>query len=77
MKCTYNNIETLGPWLDGRLAPELAEPELFAEFAATGTQIAEHYEKREFSRAVREIMALADRANHRPPRALKQDGLWA
>jgi methionyl-tRNA synthetase len=48
---------------DGRLAPELAEPELFAEFAATGTQIAEHYEKREFSRAVREIMALADRAN--------------
>jgi methionyl-tRNA synthetase len=48
---------------EGRLAPELAEPQLFAEFSAAGAQIAEHYEKREFSRAVREIMALADRAN--------------
>ncbi len=48
---------------DGRLAPELAEPALFAEFADAGARIAEHYEKREFSRAVREIMALADRAN--------------
>ena len=45
------------------LANELAEPNLFAEFLSTGQTIAEHFEKREFSRAVREIMALADRAN--------------
>ncbi len=47
----------------GRLAAELAEPALFDEFVAAGNAIAGHYEKREFSRAVREIMKLADRAN--------------
>ena len=48
---------------DGKLADQLADPALFKSFAEAGDQIAEHYEKREFSRAVREIMALADRAN--------------
>lgn len=48
---------------DGKLADQLADPALFQSFAKAGDQIAEHYEKREFSRAVREIMALADRAN--------------
>ena len=48
---------------DGKLADQLADPALFQSFAEAGDQIAEHYEKREFSRAVREIMALADRAN--------------
>lgn len=48
---------------DGKLAERLAEPALFQSFVAAGSQIAGHYEKREFSRAVREIMALADRAN--------------
>jgi methionyl-tRNA synthetase len=48
---------------DGRLSDTLAEPGLFGEFAAAGERIAAHYEGREFSRAVREIMALADRAN--------------
>ncbi len=47
----------------GRLSAELAEPALFDEFVSAGESIAEHYEKREFSRAVREIMKLADRAN--------------
>ncbi len=47
----------------GRLAAELAEPALFEEFVAAGDAIADHYEKREFGRAVREIMKLADRAN--------------
>ncbi len=47
----------------GRLSAELAEPALLEEFVAAGDSIAEHYEKREFSRAVREIMKLADRAN--------------
>jgi methionyl-tRNA synthetase len=48
---------------DGRLAGELTEQGLFDDFVATGDAIATLYEKREFSRAVREIMALADRAN--------------
>jgi len=48
---------------DGRLAADLPEPSLFAEFAAAGESIAGAYERREYSRAVREIMALADRAN--------------
>jgi len=48
---------------EGRLADTLTEPTLFEAFVTAGVTIAEHYEKREFSRAVREIMALADRAN--------------
>jgi methionyl-tRNA synthetase len=48
---------------DGRLSDTLSEPGLFGEFAAAGERVAAHYEAREFSRAVREIMALADRAN--------------
>jgi methionyl-tRNA synthetase len=48
---------------DGQLAAHLAEPALFAEFIAAGAAIAAAYEQREFNRAVREIMALADRAN--------------
>ena len=47
----------------GKLSGALSEPELFAEFARAGSAIAEHYEQRELGRAVREIMALADRAN--------------
>ncbi len=47
----------------GKLSEELSEPELFQQFADASESIAEHYEKREFSRAVREIMALADKAN--------------
>ncbi|MBV5309980.1 methionine--tRNA ligase [Chromatium okenii] len=47
----------------GKLANELAHPALFSEFIAAGDSIAAAYEQREFNRAVREIMALADRAN--------------
>jgi methionyl-tRNA synthetase len=47
----------------GRLAATLPEPALFAEFAAAGESIAAAYDKRELGRAMREIMALADRAN--------------
>lgn len=47
----------------GKLAATCAEPELYAEFAKARTAIAEAYESREFSRAIREIMALADKAN--------------
>ncbi|USV59420.1 methionine--tRNA ligase [Aeromonas encheleia] len=48
---------------DGKLAATCAEPELYAEFANARATIAEAYEAREFSRAIREIMALADKAN--------------
>lgn len=47
----------------GCLSAELPDPDLFAEFTAAGESIAGAYERREYSRAVREIMALADRAN--------------
>ncbi len=47
----------------GKLSATVTEPELFAQFADAGQSIAQHYENREYSRAVREIMALADKAN--------------
>lgn len=48
---------------DGKLADSCSEPELYAEFANASASIADAYEAREFSRAIREIMALADKAN--------------
>ncbi len=48
---------------EGRLAGELAEPELFRTFVRAGDEIASLYEQRQFGHAVREIMALADLAN--------------
>ena len=64
---------------DNRLADELSEVDLFDQFTAAGSTIAELYETREFSRAVREIMTLADRANQyiddkKPWVIAKQDG---
>lgn len=48
---------------DGMLATQSAAPELHLEFANAADAIAERYEKREFSQAMRDIMALADKAN--------------
>ncbi len=48
---------------DNTIADTLADPGLFSDFVQAGEHIATHYENREFGRAVREIMALADRAN--------------
>lgn len=48
---------------DGKLSASCAEPELFQQFVDANTQIAELYENREFGKAMREIMALADKAN--------------
>ncbi len=48
---------------DGQLADRLEEPQLYADFVAAGAAIATHYDQREYSRAMREIMLLADRAN--------------
>jgi methionyl-tRNA synthetase len=47
----------------GRLAERLPAPALYAEFAAAADDLAADFEQREYSRAVRKIMALADRAN--------------
>lgn len=48
---------------DGRLADKLDDPELYARFVEAGEQIAAHYEAREYGKAMREIMGLADQAN--------------
>ena len=48
---------------DNRLSAHCSEPALFAEFVKAHAQIAEFYEAREFAKAMREIMALADKAN--------------
>jgi methionyl-tRNA synthetase len=48
---------------NGTLSSDLAEPELFAEFIAQGDSIATSFEEREYARAIRDIMALADKAN--------------
>ncbi|ANY87907.1 MULTISPECIES: methionine--tRNA ligase [Pseudomonas] len=48
---------------EGVLVAGDAAPELSEAFLAAAPSIAEAYENRDFSRAMREIMALADRAN--------------
>jgi methionyl-tRNA synthetase len=63
----------------GRLGDSLPDPELYATFAEAGTSIAATYESRDTAAAIRDIMALADRANQyidlRKPWALaKQPG---
>ncbi|RYY73378.1 MAG: methionine--tRNA ligase [Gammaproteobacteria bacterium] len=47
----------------GTLANEIENPELWAKFVDAGESIAAHYEVRDFSKAMREVMALADLAN--------------
>lgn len=63
----------------GMLVAGNAAPELTEAFQAAAPSIAEAYENRDFARAMREIMALADRANawiaEKAPWSLaKQDG---
>jgi methionyl-tRNA synthetase len=48
---------------DGKLSAELADPELYKTFTDASASIGEAWNSREFGRAVREIMALADVAN--------------
>ncbi|UZJ44746.1 methionine--tRNA ligase [Marinimicrobium sp. C6131] len=66
----------------GTLANEIAEPELWQRFVDAEASIAEHYENREFSKAMREIMALADVANEyiaakEPWKLAKEEGTEA
>lgn len=48
---------------DGKLSAELADPALYKTFTDAAESIGEAWSSREFGRAVREIMALADVAN--------------
>ncbi|TNF34290.1 MAG: methionine--tRNA ligase [Gammaproteobacteria bacterium] len=62
------------------LSAELPSPSLYQELVTAGDAIASHFEHREYSRAVREIMALADRANQyideqKPWAKIKEAGL--
>ncbi len=61
------------------LSESVSEPQLFDQFADAADAIAQHYEARKFSKAVREIMALADHANQyiddkKPWQAIKEEG---
>lgn len=64
---------------DSQLSAELPEPDLYEDMVAAGEQIAEHYESREYNKAVREIMAQADKANvyideNKPWVLIKEEG---
>ncbi len=48
---------------DNRLGPRLHDPALYEDFVAQREQIGEYYESRSYGKAMRAIMALADRAN--------------
>jgi methionyl-tRNA synthetase len=48
---------------DGNLSSNIADAALWKQASKAGKIIAEHYENREYSKAIREIMALADAAN--------------
>ncbi|HEB83182.1 MAG TPA: methionine--tRNA ligase [Gammaproteobacteria bacterium] len=63
----------------GQLSAELPEPALYNDMVAAGEQIAQHFEDREYNKAVREIMAQADRANvyideNKPWVLIKEEG---
>ncbi len=61
----------------GKLANNLPEPELFHEFVSAGDEIADCFEQLNYNKAIRTIMALADRANQyidqQKPWALAKD----
>jgi methionyl-tRNA synthetase len=67
----------IGKRFDGRLAAPALTPELEAAFAPAAGAIGEDYEGREFGRALRRIMQLADLANqyvdHHKPWELAKD----
>lgn len=64
---------------DGKLATELSDQALFTESAQAGQSIAQAFENREYSRAIREIIVQADKANqyiaeHAPWTLIKEPG---
>ena len=64
---------------DNRLSAELPDAGLYNELVNAGESIAAEFENREYSKAVREIMALADKANvyidnNKPWVLIKEEG---
>jgi len=64
---------------DSQLSATISEPALLAEFVAAKAQITQLYEHREFGKAMRDIMALSDKANQyiaekAPWQLVKQEG---
>jgi len=64
---------------DNQLSANLPDIELYNELVDAGSSIAAEFEKREYSKAVRDIMALADKANvyidnNKPWVLIKQEG---
>ncbi|MEO9273393.1 methionine--tRNA ligase [Marinomonas sp. 5E14-1] len=53
----------IGKKFDGQLASDVSEGEMIQSFIDAGDAIAEHFESREYGKAIREIMRLADVAN--------------
>jgi methionyl-tRNA synthetase len=53
----------INKYFNDTLSASCTEPELLNEFATAGDAIAVHFEQRDYARAIREIMALADKAN--------------
>ena len=64
---------------DKELSKEFIEQELYDEFVAASSEIAGHYEDRNFGQAMRSIMKLADKANQyidekKPWQLVKEEG---
>ncbi len=64
---------------DGTLAGEMDQPELYQEFLAASDGIRQAFESRNYNAAIRQIMALADKANQyiaeaAPWKAIKEAG---
>ena len=64
---------------DKQLSSESIEGDLYAEFVAASSEIATHYEDRNFGHAMRSIMKLADKANQyiddkKPWQLAKEEG---
>ncbi len=53
----------VGKEFDGRLAATLPDPEMYSTFVAALDSVADDYENRRYSKAMRDVMALADKAN--------------
>ncbi|MDQ2702163.1 MAG: methionine--tRNA ligase [Pseudomonadota bacterium] len=69
----------IGKRFDGRLAPALPEPDMYARFVAALAPIREAYERNEAASVLRQAMGLADEANRyiderKPWVIAKQDG---
>ncbi|XNM71008.1 hypothetical protein ACLK1Y_11795 [Escherichia coli] len=63
MNLASRNAGFIAKRFDGVLSAELADPELSKTFTDAAASIGEAWESREFGKAIREIMALADAAN--------------